>query len=62
MKVLKDILYKVTINAVVGSTSIDVAKIEFDSRQIEDEDVVIAQCIFTSECTSATAPAARISF
>jgi len=42
MKVLKDILYKVTINAVVGSTSIDVAKIEFDSRQIEDEDVFVA--------------------
>ena len=40
--VLKDILYKVTINAVVGSTSITVAKIEFDSRQIKDNDVFVA--------------------
>ncbi len=33
MIVLKDILYKVTINAVVGSTSVTVNKIEFDSRK-----------------------------
>ena len=42
MMVLKDILYKVTINAVVGSTSITVNKIEFDSRQIKDNDVFVA--------------------
>jgi UDP-N-acetylmuramoyl-L-alanyl-D-glutamate--2,6-diaminopimelate ligase len=42
MKVLKDILYKVTINAVVGSTGIPVYKIEFDSRQIETNDVFVA--------------------
>lgn len=42
MMVLKDILYKVTINAVVGSTSITVSKIEFDSRQIKDNDVFVA--------------------
>lgn len=42
MMVLKDILYKVTINAVVGSTSIAVAKIEFDSRQIQTNDVFVA--------------------
>ena len=42
MKVLKDILYKVTINAVVGSTGITVNKIEFDSRQIETNDVFVA--------------------
>ncbi len=42
MSVLKDILYKVTINAVVGSTSIDINKIEFDSRQIESNDVFVA--------------------
>ena len=40
--VLKDILYKVTINAVVGSTSITVSKIEFDSRQIKENDVFVA--------------------
>ncbi|MCA0132466.1 UDP-N-acetylmuramoyl-L-alanyl-D-glutamate--2,6-diaminopimelate ligase [Winogradskyella alexanderae] len=42
MKQLKDILYKVTINAVVGSTSITVNKIEFDSRQITNDDVFVA--------------------
>ncbi|ARV10168.1 UDP-N-acetylmuramoyl-L-alanyl-D-glutamate--2,6-diaminopimelate ligase [Winogradskyella sp. PC-19] len=42
MKPLKDILYKVTINAVVGSTSIAINKIEFDSRKIESNDVFVA--------------------
>ncbi|GAB5565598.1 MAG: UDP-N-acetylmuramoyl-L-alanyl-D-glutamate--2,6-diaminopimelate ligase [Winogradskyella sp.] len=42
MKVLKDILYKVTINAVVGSTSIFINKIEFDSRKVAQEDVFVA--------------------
>jgi UDP-N-acetylmuramoyl-L-alanyl-D-glutamate--2,6-diaminopimelate ligase len=35
MIALKDILYKVTINAVVGSTSIDIVAIDFDSRNIK---------------------------
>jgi len=42
MKPLKDILYKVTIDAVVGSTSIEVNKIEFDSRKITSNDVFVA--------------------
>lgn len=42
MRILKDILYKVTINAVVGSTSAAVNKIEFDSRKIEANDVFVA--------------------
>ena len=42
MMVLKDILYKVNINAVVGSTGITVQKIEFDSRQIQTNDVFVA--------------------
>ncbi|WP_282041238.1 UDP-N-acetylmuramoyl-L-alanyl-D-glutamate--2,6-diaminopimelate ligase [Winogradskyella flava] len=42
MMILKDILYKVTINAVVGSTSISVNKIEFDSREIKENDVFVA--------------------
>ncbi len=42
MKVLKDILYKVTINAVVGSTSIFIKKIEFDSRKVAQENVFVA--------------------
>ncbi|WP_298535997.1 UDP-N-acetylmuramoyl-L-alanyl-D-glutamate--2,6-diaminopimelate ligase [uncultured Algibacter sp.] len=42
MKVLKDILYKVTINAVVGSTVIDVSVIDFDSRKIAQGDLFVA--------------------
>ncbi|WP_439152899.1 UDP-N-acetylmuramoyl-L-alanyl-D-glutamate--2,6-diaminopimelate ligase [Winogradskyella sp.] len=42
MMILKDILYKVTINAVAGSTNIAVNKIEFDSRQIKSNDVFVA--------------------
>jgi len=42
MKLLKDILYKVTINAVVGDTGITVNKVEFDSRLIKDKDVFVA--------------------
>jgi hypothetical protein len=33
--ILKDILYKVAIEAVHGSTEVAVGKIEFDSRKIE---------------------------
>lgn len=39
---LKDILYKVTINAVFGSTSIDINAIQFDSRKISKGDVFVA--------------------
>ncbi len=39
---LKDILYKVTINKVVGNTSVAINKIEFDSRGIELNDVFVA--------------------
>lgn len=42
MKELKDILYKVTIKAVVGSTGIAVNKLEFDSRKIETNDAFVA--------------------
>ncbi|WP_040247569.1 UDP-N-acetylmuramoyl-L-alanyl-D-glutamate--2,6-diaminopimelate ligase [Psychroserpens mesophilus] len=42
MAVLKDILYKVTINAVVGSTSVDVNTIHFDSRAVANGDVFVA--------------------
>jgi UDP-N-acetylmuramoyl-L-alanyl-D-glutamate--2,6-diaminopimelate ligase len=40
--VLKDILYKVAIEVVKGSTEIAVNKIEFDSRKIQDNDVFVA--------------------
>ncbi len=42
MKQLKDILYKVHIEAVHGATDVVVSKIEFDSRKIELNDVFIA--------------------
>lgn len=40
--VLKDILYRVSIEAVKGSTDIDINKIEFDSRLIAKGDVFVA--------------------
>ena len=39
---LKDILYKVTINAVVGSTNVKINAIDFDSRKISENDVFVA--------------------
>ena len=42
MIALKDILYKVTLNAVVGSTSIAVNTIDFDSRNIKKNDAFVA--------------------
>ncbi|WP_166426926.1 UDP-N-acetylmuramoyl-L-alanyl-D-glutamate--2,6-diaminopimelate ligase [Flavobacterium psychrotolerans] len=42
MIILKEILYKVAIEAVKGSTDIAVNKIEFDSRKITENDVFVA--------------------
>jgi UDP-N-acetylmuramoyl-L-alanyl-D-glutamate--2,6-diaminopimelate ligase len=42
MSILKDILYKVAIEAVKGSTDIAIDKMDFDSRKIEANDVFIA--------------------
>ncbi|CAN1501260.1 MurE UDP-N-acetylmuramyl tripeptide synthase [Flavobacteriaceae bacterium] len=42
MSILKDILYKVAIESVSGSTEIAVNKLEFDSRKIQKNDVFIA--------------------
>nr|WP_255664516.1 UDP-N-acetylmuramoyl-L-alanyl-D-glutamate--2,6-diaminopimelate ligase [Flavobacterium sp. F-126] len=39
---MKDILYKVAIESVTGSTEIDIHKIDFDSRKIEANDVFVA--------------------
>ncbi|MFP5439489.1 MAG: UDP-N-acetylmuramoyl-L-alanyl-D-glutamate--2,6-diaminopimelate ligase [Bacteroidia bacterium] len=39
---LRDILYKVAIEQVKGSTDLDVAKIEFDSRKVEEGDAFVA--------------------
>ena len=42
MKKLKDILYKVKISEVVGSTSFDIDNISIDSREISSSDLFIA--------------------
>ncbi|WP_242202263.1 UDP-N-acetylmuramoyl-L-alanyl-D-glutamate--2,6-diaminopimelate ligase [Aestuariivivens insulae] len=42
MMALKDILYRVSINAVVGDTGVVVNALEFDSRKIQQGDVFIA--------------------
>ena len=39
---LKDILYKVSLESVVGSTAIAVREIQFDSRKIGMDDVFVA--------------------
>jgi len=42
VKSLKDILYKVSINAVVGATNVTVGSIEFDSRKIQKDALFVA--------------------
>jgi len=39
---LKEILYKVAIEVVKGSTELDINKIEFDSRKVNENDIFIA--------------------
>jgi len=42
MSILKEILYKVAIEAVQGSTDVAVDKMNFDSRKIESNDIFVA--------------------
>ena len=42
MIVLKEILYKVTINAVVGTTNVSINAIQFNSRDIVENDLFVA--------------------
>jgi UDP-N-acetylmuramoyl-L-alanyl-D-glutamate--2,6-diaminopimelate ligase len=42
VRILKDIVYKVAIEAVKGSTEIAIGKIDFDSRKMELNDVFVA--------------------
>ena len=42
MKNLKNILYKVSIESVVGSTDRHVATLQYDSRKIKQDDVFVA--------------------
>jgi len=43
LKNLKDILYKVAVESVIGSTDLFISNIEFDSRKIEKNTLFIAQ-------------------
>ncbi|MCH3885873.1 UDP-N-acetylmuramoyl-L-alanyl-D-glutamate--2,6-diaminopimelate ligase [Tenacibaculum aquimarinum] len=43
MKILKDILYRVSVDAVFGATDIAVSAIQFDSRKVEKDNVFVAQ-------------------
>ena len=43
MKNLKDILYKVSIDEVVGSTDVNINSVQFDSRKIAENDLFVAQ-------------------
>lgn len=43
MKNLKDILYKVSIDEVVGSTDVSINSVQFDSRKISKNDLFLAQ-------------------
>ncbi|SDQ29898.1 UDP-N-acetylmuramoyl-L-alanyl-D-glutamate--2,6-diaminopimelate ligase [Flagellimonas zhangzhouensis] len=42
MKLLKDILYKVSLSAVSGDTNVMVNQVHFDSRKVEMDDVFVA--------------------
>jgi len=42
VKNLKDILYNVSVNAVYGSTDVNINAIAFDSRRIVKNDVFVA--------------------
>ena len=43
MKLLKDILYKVAVNTVYGTTDMAISKVEFDSRKVEKGALFVAQ-------------------
>ena len=42
MKLIREILYKVEINSVIGNTSLTINKIEFDSRLTNKGDIYVA--------------------
>jgi UDP-N-acetylmuramoyl-L-alanyl-D-glutamate--2,6-diaminopimelate ligase len=43
LKSLKDILYKIAIEEVLGSTDVEINSIQFDSRKIKSNDLFVAQ-------------------
>lgn len=43
MKLLKDILYKVSVNTIYGDTNIEISQIDFDSRAVKEGSLFVAQ-------------------
>jgi UDP-N-acetylmuramoyl-L-alanyl-D-glutamate--2,6-diaminopimelate ligase len=43
LKLLKDILYKVSVNAVYGDTNVKVVQVDFDSRKVVKDSLFVAQ-------------------
>jgi len=43
LKLLKDILHKVSVNAVYGDTNVKVAQVDFDSRKVVKDSLFVAQ-------------------
>ena len=52
MKLLKDILYKVSVNAVYGDTNVKVAQVDFDSRKVVKDSLFVAQIGNSVDCHS----------
>ena len=43
MKILKDILYKVSVNTIYGDTNLEISQIDFDSRAVKEGSLFVAQ-------------------
>ncbi|WP_299710524.1 UDP-N-acetylmuramoyl-L-alanyl-D-glutamate--2,6-diaminopimelate ligase [uncultured Tenacibaculum sp.] len=43
MRIVKDILYKVGVNSIFGDTNVEVANVVFDSRDVVENDLFVAQ-------------------
>jgi len=43
LKLLKDILYKVSVNTIYGDTNLEISRIDFDSRAVKEGSLFVAQ-------------------
>ena len=43
MKLLKDILYKVSVNTIYGDTNLEITQVDFDSRAVKEGSLFVAQ-------------------
>ena len=59
MKKLKEILFKVNIDSVYGDTEINVSKITFDSREVENNTLFVAISGHNYDCLLYTSPSPR---